>query len=327
MKRVEIPGYSNYKINKKGEVYRAIDGKKVFGSTNPKGYVNHRLKGDDGKTMTIGRHRLLALTFIPFKGDVSKMTVNHKNGIKGDDRLSNLEWATYQQNQEHAGRAGLTTKCIPITVVNEETGLETYYDSYIKCARDLGITKDAVAWRVSKGPNKVWPDGNRYKKSRDAKPWGETVQIANGRKRVTLVKDIKKDTVYIFEDLTNAAKALKINLSAAYNWASDKSQPVIPGFFIIQFQDLFKEWREIDDVYIDLQKTVGRRFVVRVNLENDEVVLFTSLKACAIDSNLNASTMHGKLKDGVNKIGNCCFWYYNDLPKTFKTKVRLFSDG
>jgi hypothetical protein len=45
-------------------------------------------------------HRLLALTFL---GDPvgSKNHVNHKNGVKTDNRLENLEWVTRSENMQH----------------------------------------------------------------------------------------------------------------------------------------------------------------------------------------------------------------------------------
>ena len=68
------------------------------------GYLEVRLSKYD-IVVTKFVHALLAETFIP--NPDRKKEVNHKNGIKADNCLSNLEWCSHAENIQHAYDTGL----------------------------------------------------------------------------------------------------------------------------------------------------------------------------------------------------------------------------
>lgn len=55
---------------------------------------------DGIKTTTLGVHRAIALSFI--ENLENKPTVNHLDGNKQNNRLDNLEWATYKEQSNHS---------------------------------------------------------------------------------------------------------------------------------------------------------------------------------------------------------------------------------
>lgn len=56
-----------------------------------------------GKRYTV--HRLVAAAFLGARP--AGMQINHKNGIKSDNRLENLEYCTQSENMKHAFATGL----------------------------------------------------------------------------------------------------------------------------------------------------------------------------------------------------------------------------
>ena len=66
---------------------------------NRLGYVQLSLM-KNGKMKTHLLHRIIAKAFVSNPNNYN--VINHKNGIKSDNRIENLEWVTKAQNTKHA---------------------------------------------------------------------------------------------------------------------------------------------------------------------------------------------------------------------------------
>jgi len=85
--------------NGKNNTIRKLNGRIMKGAIKPAGYPCVTLTLNKAVS-THYVHRMVASAFI--KNQENKRTVNHKNGIKTDNRVKNLEWATYSENGLHS---------------------------------------------------------------------------------------------------------------------------------------------------------------------------------------------------------------------------------
>lgn len=114
MKKVKIDNFE-YEVNELGEVFRIGNPKPKYQSVNRDGYKVVGLWKDNKPTAKTV-HRLVALAFIP--NPENKPCVNHIDGNKQNNHVSNLEWMTYSENTIHSFENGLQIPLKGEDVVN-----------------------------------------------------------------------------------------------------------------------------------------------------------------------------------------------------------------
>lgn len=154
----DIEGYEGfYQISNLGRV-KSLGGwcgtakrKEKIRSTNltHDGYVKVRLIHQD-KDKTVRVHRLVAKAFI--ENPKNKDTVNHIDGNKQNNMVSNLEWVNRTEQMTHAYRLGLKTSRIGSHNSNAKLGDEQVREIrklYIPYSKEFGTVALAEKYNVT----------------------------------------------------------------------------------------------------------------------------------------------------------------------------------
>lgn len=97
--------WPNYEVSNLGVIRRKRN-QRVLKEVIERGYARvylHKVKGDRGITTNV--HRVVTQAF--FGRRPTGMTVNHLDGVKTNNAITNLEYCTMRENLEHASRMGL----------------------------------------------------------------------------------------------------------------------------------------------------------------------------------------------------------------------------
>ena len=146
----------SYEVNEIGQVRSLLKNIIMQQGYDNRGYLKVSLRRD-GQSFSKGVHRLMMESICPVD-NMAQLTVNHKNHIKDDNRIENLEWMSNSDNVKEAYAAGLhdgkhaggnnkkAVRCV-------ETGVE--YPSAAEAARLHNISSRGKIGAACRNPKKT----------------------------------------------------------------------------------------------------------------------------------------------------------------------------
>lgn len=169
-----IPSHCRYAIDMNGVL---IDTSKNEAVTAERltlhGYISKYLYSPDRcKNRDVSIHRLVSLAWLPNSDFINKPIINHRNGVKTDYSLRNLEWCSYQENAQHAIDTGLNQTSVGMKTRDVVTGLIEIYQSSAELSRKLGLSR---GWSpmsfVDRLPGFLHKQRYEIKRLDDETPW------------------------------------------------------------------------------------------------------------------------------------------------------------
>lgn len=128
-----------------GQVDEQREGKVLSTPSFPNGYL--RVFLGRGKCHLV--HRLVAQAFC--EGYAEHLDVNHKNGVRSDNRASNLEWVTRSGNILHSyNELGRKPHALAKPIVLKGAGFVMVFPHQSALARLLGVRPGSVASAILK---------------------------------------------------------------------------------------------------------------------------------------------------------------------------------
>ncbi len=148
-----------YEVNEFGDVrYKGKTKLKIPHINKQNGYLYVQLWDTENNTNhRYPIHRLVAMAFIP--NPENKPTVDHINHIRTDNRVSNLRWATYLEQNTKIGDVGIRSVSVKAT---SPDGQVLYFPSITRAGEYFGVSRGAVKQSiyrkqpVKKGVKKGW---------------------------------------------------------------------------------------------------------------------------------------------------------------------------
>lgn len=197
---------TNYSITKDGKIFNNKTNKWLKGQQNKNGYWSVTLTlPNDKKRLYI--HRMVLETYNP-NPNSNILEVNHKDGNKSNNLITNLEWVTPQENKQHAIKNYLNSST-PIYGYDENYRLIYYFASSMDLYRATGWSLSGLSQALNSNP-KFKFHNCYWTKEKD-----ERFQIQqnknHGKSKPVAQYDLNGNLLRTYESISEAGRTLNIS--------------------------------------------------------------------------------------------------------------------
>ena len=200
-----IPHFNHHYITEDGKIINKKTGVTKKLQTLQSGYLACTIT-EFNKGTTVLLHRALALTYIP--NPDNKRTVNHIDGNKQNNCLTNLEWATDAENIQHAYDTGLNKGSSKVTPEHLELIYKRFFngENLTSISKDLPYNNVTVSTHFTKYIESL---GEQYKRTEQEKLNKVKRSISNGlsRRVQCTIQMLDKETNELIKEFNSIAEA------------------------------------------------------------------------------------------------------------------------
>lgn len=293
-----IPRFDKYEVSTEGRV-RNKKSKRLLSTTYGNGYVHVTMYQEKYYTRSV--HTLVAMTYL--SNPEAKPTVNHINKKRDDNRVDNLEWATYSEQIKHRNRER------NITFVKIPT-----YKRWVPSVCD--ITQEE--WRRI-------PQANGYSISNIGRVRNNTtMKIRTGscdNRGYCSIKVIGKwFSIHALMALVFFNKKVSHTLVVNHKNGDKSHNSVVNLEVVSQSQNVKHAYKN------SFLVKSNKSYVLQVDFEGKVIAEYDSLAQAETKTNINRGCIHHAIENKTPSKG--CRWFgtresytntpVNELKKTFK---------
>lgn len=311
----QIKGFDNYYINKEGKVINKLRNKEVKGRDNGRGYVDFILY-KEGKRIHKFRHVLLMETFKPT--DKPGMTVDHINGVPGDDRLDNLEYVEIKENirRYHKNKYSIESRLKPVIVKFYKTGEVKRFSSQLEASAYLKIDRYEFLRRINGCKfGYMAKDYTMTKYESDPRDFpyipniDEYRDLCSSSKKCIIYNHITKETKK-FDKLSDAAEFLNVKITTLTSKIRYYANRVFRSGWEPKLEGDPRPWAILTDFELERIKSglITSRPVLAI--KGSEVLEFKTSRECAKYFGYTPGGFHSLLRDSKNPTRNGYLFKY-----------------